>query len=564
MTSRLGAWYFLFVDGLKNFISNTLLTLLAALLAPLAFPNPLSENGWGALIFIAFIPAYAAINRSGWKYVWFEGILFGFVFYLVYNFWLKTFHPLAILIAPILESVQYMMLFPVLKSATSIFRKRGYLAQALFHLAYLYLTQQGFLAYPYGNPAAALWNMPVLIQSASLFGIWAPCLLILVPQTFLAETLTKKTRLRERRRDMAVYAAVFLLNLLAGTVVHLHYLEKDAGMTVRIASVQHSADSWEGGYPTYKKNFETLTALTMEAMEHDPDMVVWSETAFVPSVSWHTAYPSHAPTSALVEDFVDFGLTLGIPLVTGNPEGVMADDTKPAILENGEWNRTDYNTVIYFADGVIKETYRKQHLVPFTEHFPYQRQFPRLTALLIANDYNWWETGNEATVFDADGFRFSTPICFEDTFGYLSAEFVANGADALINLSNDSWSGSVAAEMQHMQLSVFRAIENRRPLLRSTNSGMTCLVDPSGKVVDMIQPFTQAWHIFDLPLFKKTGTTFYTRHPDILAKMAVAASPLVLVIGAAKKRGRRRKKDKSGPSCMYDEIFLQVDDRYEC
>ena len=355
-----------------------------------------------------------------------------------------------------------------------------------------------------------------------------------------------------------------LLNLLAGTAVHLHYLEKDAGMTVRIASVQHSADSWEGGYPTYKKNFETLTALTMEAMEHDPDMVVWSETAFVPSVSWHTAYPSHAPTSALVEDFVDFGLTLGIPLVTGNPEGVMADDTKPAILENGEWNRTDYNTVIYFADGVIKETYRKQHLVPFTEHFPYQRQFPRLTALLIANDYNWWETGNEATVFDADGFRFSTPICFEDTFGYLSAEFVANGADALINLSNDSWSGSVAAEMQHMQLSVFRAIENRRPLLRSTNSGMTCLVDPSGKVVDMIQPFTQAWHIFDLPLFKKTGTTFYTRHPDILAKMAVAASPLVLVIGAAKKRGRRRKKDKSGPSCMYDEIFLQVDDRYEC
>lgn len=552
------------MDGLKNFITNTLLTLLAALLTPLAFPNPLSENGWGLLIFIAFIPAYAAIDRSGWSYVWFEGILFGFVFYLVYNFWLKTFHPLAILIAPILESVQYMILFPVLKSASALFEKRGYLAQSLFHLAYLYLTQQGFLAYPYGNPAAALWNMPAIIQSASIFGIWASCLLILVPQSFLAEILTKKTRLRERRPDIMIYAAIFFLNLLAGSAVYLHYLEKDAERIVRMAAVQHSADSWEGGYPTYKKNFETLASLTMEAMEQDPEMVVWSETAFVPSVSWHTAYPSHAPTSALVEDFVNFGLTLGIPLVTGNPEGVIADDGKPAILENGDWNRTDYNTVIYFADGVIKETYRKQHLVPFTEHFPYQEQFPRLTALLIANDYNWWEEGREPTVFDADGFRFSTPICFEDTFGYLSAGFVSNGADALINLSNDSWSGSVAAEMQHMQLSVFRAIENRRPLLRSTNSGMTCLVDPSGKVVDMIPPFTQAWHIFDLPLFKKTGTTFYTRHPDILAKAAVAASPAVLILGAVMHIGRKKKKTGGNDLCRYDGIFLRVDDRYEC
>lgn len=558
MTREQASWYFLSVEGFKKFISNIFLTLCAALLAPLAFPSPISDNGWGVLIFIAFIPAYIAINRSCWSYIWLEGFTFGFVFYLVYNFWLKTFHPLAILIAPILESVQYMLLFPILKSATSLFKKRGYLVQALFHLAYLYITQQGFLAYPYGNPAAALWNMPYLIQSASIFGIWGICILILLPQTFIAESVTRKIMFKKRKKDILVYSIIFLLNLLLGSVVYSHYLDKKAGKTVRIASIQHSADSWQGGYATYKKNFETLSSLTMEAMEEKPEMVVWSETAFVPSVSWHMAYPSNALTSALVEDFVNFGLNLDVPLVTGNPEGVIADENKPALLENGEWNRTDYNTVIHFADGVVKKTYRKQHLVPFTEHFPYQKQFPRLTALLIANDYNWWETGTESTVFEASGFRFSTPICFEDTFGYLSAEFVLNGADALINLSNDSWSGSVAAEMQHMQLSVFRAIENRRPLLRSTNSGITCLIDPSGKVLDMVEPFIQTWHIFELPLFKKSGTTFYTRHPDSLAKISLPASVIIFICGLvlSKKEKRKMKEYKH-----FEKLFVD-DDRY--
>jgi hypothetical protein len=107
-----------------------------------------------------------------------------------------------------------------------------------------------------------------------------------------------------------------------------------------------------------------------------------------------------------------------------------------------------------------------------------------LYALLKANDYKWWEKGTEATVFSYDGVRFSTPICFEDIFGSLNATFVRNGADMLVNLTNDSWSGSVPAEMQHLGLAVFRAVENRRPLIRGTNSGITCLVTPSGKIID--------------------------------------------------------------------------------
>ncbi len=305
--------------------------------------------------------------------------------------------------------------------------------------------------------------------------------------------------------------------------------------TWRVATIQHSADSWKGGYTTYKRNFNTLRTLSLEAMKENPDMVLWSETAFVPSVAWHMTYRPVEATAELVEEFIDFGTSLPVPLLTGNPEGVKEDESLPPVLDDGSWNRTDYNTVIMFEDGKIKKTYRKQHLVPFTEHFPYEKELPWLYNLLLANDYNWWETGYDPVVFETDeGVHFSTPICFEDVFGYLTAGFVKNGADVIVNMTNDSWSGAVSAEMQHFAMAVFRSIETRKSTIRGTNSGITALILPTGRYEDPMEPFTKGWNIYDVPVFETGEDTFYTLHDDILAKSAVYLSfaLLAILIGA--------------------------------
>lgn len=275
-------------------------------------------------------------------------------------------------------------------------------------------------------------------------------------------------------------------------------------------------------------------------------MVVWSETAFVPSVSWHLSYPVNIRTRALVDDFVSFGKSLSIPLVTGNPEGVIKDKELAPVLESGDWNWKTYNTVIYFANGEVDGTYRKQHLVPFTEYFPYEKEFPWLYELLLKNDYKWWEMGDESTVFNYDGISFSTPICFEDMFGYISAEFVQNGADMIINLTNDYWSRSVQAEKQHFQLALFRAVENRRPMLRSTNSGITALVLPSGEIVNPLEPFTKTFGIYNVPIGQKEGLTFYTRHPDLFGYSFLALSLLSILYGISVKIYERVKIKKDG------------------
>ena len=519
--------------SLGLFVLEAVFLVICAWVASLAFPGPHSDTGWGWIAFFSLIPVFVTVNRSRWSHVPFLGLVYGFSFFIFYNYWLSTFHPLAILIAPILKGIQYIPLFLCLKAADRLFARRSYIVQTLVYVAYLYLTQQGFIGYPYGNLSSAITQYTVLLQTADTFGIWGISFLMTAGQSLCAKMISSHAA-KAYYCDFMVVLSVYLAFIIYGLFATWHYEGMEPERVIRIAAVQHSADSWEGGDATYRRNLDMLTSLTEEALREEPDLVAWSETAFVPSVTWNMQYPITPVRRQLTQEFVDFGLSMPVPLITGNPETVLADPDLPPVT-NGVYNWKRYNTVILFADGEVQETYRKQHLVPFTEHFPYEKEFPWLYELLLANDYNWWEEGQEATVFSYDGYSFSTPICFEDTFGYLSAAFVANGADFLLNMSNDVWSGVVPAEVQHMQLAVYRAIENRRPLLRSTNSGISTLITTTGEVTDPMEPFTQSWHIYEVPVYGDAPYTFYTLFPDLFAKVIVFLAVLTLCIGAGRR-----------------------------
>jgi apolipoprotein N-acyltransferase len=150
---------------------------------------------------------------------------------------------------------------------------------------------------------------------------------------------------------------------------------------------------------------------------------------------------------------------------------------------------------------------------------------------LVNADTHFWEKGTEATVFAGPGFTFSTPICFEDTFGYLSRRFVQNGAELIVNLSNDAWSASLPAQNQHLSMAVFRAVENGRSMVRATASGQTCGITPDGRVIAMAPPFTEAWLTVAVPVVK--NDTVYTRRGDFLAAGFTAAAAALLLFGGA-------------------------------
>lgn len=519
--------------------------LATALFYSFAFPGFLSDRGFGAIAFFALIPLFSIIRTTSWKASPFYGFIFGFSFYTCFNYWLTTFHPLAILLVPIIKGGEMVMLFPLLKAADRWFKRYGFLLQSVIWVAYSYLSQSWFAGYPYGTISSAVYEFLPFIQIAEFSGIWGITFIMILPQAFLgryvADQFTGNRQsffqlVRTYRATIISYGVILVFVFTFGFIKLAQWGNAEPDLMWRVATIQHSADSWKGGYETYKRNFNNLRTMSLQALQGNPDMIIWSETAFVPSVYWHTTYKTDEATAELVEEFVSFGKSLPVPLLTGNPEGVRKDETKPPLNPDGSWNRMDYNTVIMFEGGEIKDTYRKQHLVPFTEHFPYEKELPWLYNLLLANDYNWWEKGYVPFVFETDeGVRFSTPICFEDVFGYLTARFVRNGADVIVNMTNDSWSGAVSAEVQHLALAIFRSIETRKSTIRGTNSGITALILPTGAIIDPMEPFTRGWNIYDVPVYVEGSDTWYTMHEDILAIGTVYLSIALLILGALLK-----------------------------
>jgi apolipoprotein N-acyltransferase len=277
--------------------------------------------------------------------------------------------------------------------------------------------------------------------------------------------------------------------------------------------------------------------MSRESLKENPDIVIWSETSFVPSIDWHSRYRTDPEIYEIVRDLLDFLSSQKVPYLIGNGEGRMVYD------ERGVEKRIDYNSAMLYEKGEKKGVYRKTHLVPFTEHFPYKRQLPWLYDILEKADTHFWEKGTEYTVFESSGVKFSTPICFEDTFGYISRRFIAEGAEVIVNISNDSWSASVAAEEQHMIHAVFRAAENRRSVVRSTNGGITCIIDPNGKIVTRIAPFTEDYLVADVPVY--TGSsTLYSMIGDSAGALAVLAGIILLSAASVLHITRRQHRSR--------------------
>ena len=536
--------------SLRTLCSEVLVLLASAFVLAASFPGFLTDDGIAPLVFVALIPVFMVIRNTTWRCVWFHGFLFGLVYYFFFNYWLKGFHALAIVIAPVIKGGEMLLLFLALKAIDEAFPKKGYILKGAVWAAYAYLAENWFAGYPYGNIVYALYPYPVLYQIADITGIWGIICLMVFPQAAAADYLypwvmgkrgSFRLWLKSNLIPLIIWALLAVASIIYGIFSLAYWEDRTPSSTMRVACVQHNHDSWKGGYNTYRSNFNNLKRYTTESLVTDPDLVIWSETAFVPSVAWHTTYDAKGTVwediHDLTIDFVEYAESIGVPLLTGNPKSVIADPSLPPYDEDGNKNSVEYNTVILFQDGEIKGEYIKQHLVPFTEHFPYEKQLPWLYNLLKAMDYNWWIPGTEPTVFELNGVHFSTPICYEDSFGVLNAEYVASGAEVIINMTNDNWSKKPSAEWQHAEIAAFRSVETRKAMVRGTNSGITCLIVPTGEIQDPMKPFSMGTHTYEVPVYSQSdyGNTFYVEHIDLFAKIAIGVSIAALAYWLIRK-----------------------------
>ena len=539
------------------FSLNLLLAVLGAVLFALSHHNYLNLNGFPFLAYIALLPFFLLLKRTKLKFSFLWGAFSGCFSYFLFNFWIIFFHPLAIYIIIAKYCIIYSLLFFVLKIIDSYVVKYGFIFQAIAWVAFEYFNTLGFLGYSYGIMGYTQWNFPVLIRVSSIFGVWGISFLLVFfsacAASFLFELYKEKDIKNVYKRyklPMMIWLGTFFAFILYGAFTKIDFSDNSK---VKIALVQPNHDPWVGNFEVYKNNYEDLKILSEKALKDYPDLdlVVWPETAFIPRIKWHYKYSdSSNPSSGLVRDLLNFLNNQRVPFLIGNDDGVLDEKFSDNSLDNLEDKRLDYNAALLFIPkkNVLPpepQTYRKTHLVPFTEHFPYQKLFPRLYEFLKENDTHFWEKGKEANLLEFKNLKIGTPICFEDTFGYISKVFSRRGANIIINLTNDAWAQSAVSQYQHLSMAVFRAVENRLPVLRATSSGQTAFIDQNGNIQKMLPPFIKDILVADVTVLTERHKTVYSYLGDFFGILCTVVLVLNLCFIIINKFIKNRRSNET-------------------
>jgi apolipoprotein N-acyltransferase len=518
-----------------------LLVYAAVMLTTLSYPSFVSLDGVALLGWISLAPLLLVLRaQSYWRGVFF-GTVYGVFATLLVNYWLATFSLVSLQASVVIFLGFYLIFMMVALLLYHTATRLHFLLVALAWTAFELARSSGFLGYPWALVGHAQYEMLSLIQIASVTGVWGVSFLVVLVNAGIAHALPMGGR-RFRAHPLVTAAAVVGIVLAAGQVA-LVQAPAAAGApggapavaddgaasgenVVRVALIQQNSDPRKH---EYRETFDTLTRLTDEARAADPDIIVWSETAFVPNIRrWSREEPRRYSLARLVQRFLEYQAQIDNYLVTGN------DDYRRVLDDEGtEIERLNFNAAVFFSpEGERLETYHKIRLVPFTEYFPYEETLPWVYNLLLEFDVNFWEPGDEKTVFEHPKFRFSTPICFEDVFPNEVRGFVRNGAEVIVNLSNDYWSLTPVQAKQHFLGSMFRTVENRRPMVRSTASGLTAHVDRWGRIIATAPYYEEAHLVTDVRVPADRTTTAYTRFGDWFPVAAGIAAVAIALLAA--------------------------------
>ncbi|MBU0604853.1 MAG: apolipoprotein N-acyltransferase [Candidatus Omnitrophica bacterium] len=377
----------------------------------------------------------------------------------------------------------------------------------------------------------------IMIQIADITGSYGVSYLIVLVNTAVFFAI-KSARKRKYSTFYPAIAIVIVFFAAGYGILRLNNIF--TGMPLKVAVVQGNIAQHEKWDSRFQRmiidKYETLTAASAK---ESPDLIVWPETS-VPGF--------FSEGGDLQRRISVLARKANAALLVGEPRQDTGDED------------LYYNSATLFdRSGKEVAVYDKIHLVPFGEFIPARNLFSfveKFTKSTIGD----FSAGKEYTVFNfivernqkgetysqrlIKKVRFSVLICFEDIFPEIARQFVKKGANFLVNITNDAWFGNTCAPYQHVQNSVYRAVENRVNVIRSANTGLSCFIDQKGRVFGTVTSggksiFVDGYRTEDIML---TNTrTFYTVYGDFFAYLCILIAALyVLAIAGIQAKSARR------------------------
>lgn len=457
----------------KNSTENmsVLLSILSGLMLSASFPpSPFSWMAWFSLV-----PLLISLKDMNYKQAFRNGFLFGVSHYITLIYWVYIalhrygyLHP-AISASCMILLCFYMALYKGIFSVLYVIIKGArfwpFICASLW-VGLEFILGKALSGFPWGLVGYTQYKNLYVIQIADILGVYGISFIIVLVNSVLAGMFIEQLIRRRLIFILEVLITLILLVTFIGYGVYSVSLwreGKEKGMRIKLAIVQGNVDQSIKWNPAYQEEtIEKYERLTSTTRDFDPSLIIWPETAL--------PFFFQDKDFFLSKRVKDIAIKEKAWLIFGSP--AYRDTKNGAIYYNRAY--------LLSPQGEIKGYYDKVHLVPFGEYVPLRSLFPFFRRLVEATGE--FEPGSSLSPLDMDGVKAGVLICYEAIFPELSQRLVQRGANLLVNLTNDAWFGLSSAPYQHLSMAVLRAVETRRPLIRSANTGISAFVNPDGSI----------------------------------------------------------------------------------
>lgn len=475
------------------------------------------------LAWIALVPFLLSLYRKKTRQAFIAGLGLGIVYFFGTLYWIyHSVHyyggvPFAVSILIVILLCAFLSLytglFAVLFSSTIRNTKLPALLIApVFWVVLEFLRSYIFTGFPWSSIGHSQYRFLPLIQIADITGVYGVSFLVVSVNGALADIFLLKRRTREMplfplSHTVIGFAALFSVLVITGFYGNMRLTEQRPGELFRVGIIQGNIEQdkkWDVSYQ--EAVLERYKDLSLKAASASPSLIVWPETAL--PFSFHADRP-------YTRELVSFQSQLNAHLLFGS------------ILQkeriNGQ-NALSNSAVLLDNTGKVVYTYDKIHLVPFGEYVPLRSILFFIDKLVVGvGDYVRGDRYLRAETPFGD---FATLICYEIIFPGLVRKFYTDGGDFMVNLTNDAWFGKTTGPYQHFSIAVFRAVENRKPLIRAANTGISGHIDSNGRILARTGLFEETLLVTEV---RTDGTrTFYSKYGDLFLYILIVFSIVLL------------------------------------